>query len=293
MPSPPDPNPILQPSRRIVSTGRTAINEPEVSKESALPRALLWDVDGTIAETELEVHRPAFNRAFADAGLPWRWDRPTYLRLLAVGGGRERLAAYLEEVEGVAPSPRRLDALQRAKQGHYATLVAAGALRPRPGVERLMAEASAAGIPQAVVTTSSRSAVEALARHGMPSLGRLVALWICGEDVVRKKPDPEAYQLALSRLTTQLPDRQGDPRARVLAIEDSTNGLQAAHAAGIGCLITLSQPSSQEPRQGMGQALAICDGLGDDQHPTAVVQGPACPGGLVTLSWLGQLLERR
>ena len=84
------------------------------------PLALLWDVDGTLAETELQGHRLAFNRAFAEADLPWRWDEATYLELLAVSGGRERLAGWLTRVEGTAPSPGRLDALVASKADRIA-----------------------------------------------------------------------------------------------------------------------------------------------------------------------------
>ena len=82
--------------------------------------ALLWDVDGTLAETEFEGHRVAFNRSFEAAGLPWRWDRPTYGRLLAVGGGHERITTFLRQVEGRTPERGRVEELQRRKQACYA-----------------------------------------------------------------------------------------------------------------------------------------------------------------------------
>jgi phosphoglycolate phosphatase-like HAD superfamily hydrolase len=90
------------------------------------PAALLWDVDGTLAETEANGHRRAFNQAFAEEGLPWRWDGPTYQRLLAISGGRERMAAYLTTMEGQPPAPERLQRLQRRKQQHYADLTGTG-----------------------------------------------------------------------------------------------------------------------------------------------------------------------
>ena len=126
---------------------------------AAGPQALLWDVDGTLAETELDGHRCAFNRAFAEAGLPWHWDVELYQRLVRISGGRERIRAFLSEVEGTPPDPERVERLQSAKQRHYNALVAAGELRLRPGVERLMRSAAEQGLRQAIVTTSSRSAV--------------------------------------------------------------------------------------------------------------------------------------
>ena len=252
---------------------------------AALPAALLWDVDGTLAETELHGHRRAFNRAFAEAGLPWHWDASRYLNLLRISGGRERLRHYLQEVEGEAPSLERIEALQAAKQRHYTALVAAGELCLRPGVARLMAEAAAAGVRQAIVTTSGRAAVAALLQRLLPQAEQLLPLWVCGEDVERKKPDPQAYRAALTLLDA--------PAASVLAIEDSGNGVASAHAAGLAVLVTRSASSAHEPAHAFAAAAAQVDHLGDPQQPCAVLAGPACAGGVVTLPYLQLLLNRR
>lgn len=99
-------------------------------------QALLWDVDGTMAETEFEGHRHGFNLAFKEAGVPWHWDPDTYRGLLAVSGGRERLAAYRHQ-QGEAPWPReKLETLMAAKQRHYVSLVADGGLALRPEIGR-------------------------------------------------------------------------------------------------------------------------------------------------------------
>lgn len=248
-------------------------------------QALLWDVDGTLAETELDGHRLAFNRAFAEEGLPWRWEEATYLELLAVSGGRERLRAFLSEREGSPPDADRIERLQRCKQAHYNQLVRSGAVALREGVERLIEAAAAAGLDQGIVTTSSRPAVEALLAAAPARLAQAFRFWICGEDVARKKPDPQAYQLAQQRL--------GLPAARILVIEDSRNGLAAASAAGLPCLVTLSRSSRGEAGpdgcSGFEAALAVLDGLGAAARPLRVLRGPACPGGLVSLAWLQQL----
>jgi HAD superfamily hydrolase (TIGR01509 family) len=247
--------------------------------------ALLWDVDGTLAETELEGHRLAFNRAFADAGDPWHWDRPRYLELLRISGGRERLTAFLRESEGAAPSPQRVEALQNAKQRHYTALVAAGELQLRPGVQRLMAAAAAAGVAQAIVTTSGRTAVKVLLERLLPVRLPDLQLRICGEDVQRKKPDAEAYRLALARL--------GLPAQAVMAIEDSGNGVAAATGAGLPVLVTRSAASAGEAERSFAAASAQLDHLGEPEQPCQVLVGPACPPGYVTLSWLDQLLPGR
>ena len=240
--------------------------------------ALLWDVDGTLAETEFEGHLPAFNQAFAEAGEACRWDAPTYRRLLAVSGGRERLRYWFLEQEGVEPRPERLEALALAKQRHYAGRVRSGALPLRPGVERLIGEAAAAGLVQAIVTTSGRAAVEALAAGSLAPVAGTFSVWICGEDVAAKKPDPEAYRQALSRLEL-------DP-AVVLAIEDSHNGLSAARAAGLSCLVTLSSLSRHEDPARFGEALAVVADLEGGADPDGGPSLAASAQEPVTLAWL-------
>ncbi|KEF42696.1 MAG: hydrolase [Cyanobium sp. CACIAM 14] len=245
--------------------------------------ALLWDVDGTLAETEFEGHRVAFNRSFEAAGLPWRWDRDTYGQLLAVSGGRERIASFLRQVEGREPERERVEALQERKQALYAELVRQGGLVLRPGVGRLVAAAAAAGLRQALVTTSGRGAVEALLKTVPPPVPEAFAFWICGEDVSRKKPDPEAYRLALDRL--------GADRRTVLVVEDSPAGLAAASGAGLPCLVCLSEASRRTPTDAFAAARALIENLEETAGGIVVRRGPPCPGGQVTLSWLQQLLE--
>ena len=249
---------------------------------AALPAALLWDVDGTLAETELDGHRRAFNRAFQEGGLPWVWDRQRYLELLRISGGRERLSHFLAEVDGRPPAPERVEALQAAKQRHYGRLVAAGELTLRPGVARLMAAAADAGLGQVIVTTSGRAAVAALLEQLLPQQQRQLQLWVCGEDVAAKKPDPEAYRLAIRELKLA--------PGQVLAIEDSANGLAAAHGAGLAVLVTRSAASASESDEAFVRASAQVTHLGDRDQPCAVLHGPACPEGCITLSYLQQLL---
>ena len=250
-------------------------------------RALLWDVDGTLAETERDGHRRAFNRAFADAGLPVCWSVESYASWLAISGGGERIAAQLQALEGQPPSAQRVAALQQAKQGHYRQLVDAGELALRPGVAALLEAAHAAGLAQVIVTTSGRSAVTALAEQLLGPLTAVFAFWICGDDVARKKPDPEAY----NRATTLLLERGlAEHSGELLVIEDSRNGLAAAQAAGLGCLLTASHYGQGEwlAQPPGAQALALVSDLGAEGR---VLQGPACQDGGITLSYLQALLR--
>ncbi len=200
-------------------------------------RALIWDVDGTVAETESEGHLPAFNQAFAEMGLPWRWGEAEYTRLLHVTGGRERLLQGMQTRADAPAAPAEREALarelHRRKNAAYAARVAQGRIPARPGVLRLMDECTAAGVALAIATTTSTSNVEALFSSLMGSAwrSRFVAV-VCAEDVVAKKPHPEAYTLALQRMGVLSND--------AFALEDSPNGLHAAHAAGIRCGITRS-----------------------------------------------------
>lgn len=244
-------------------------------------QAILWDVDGTLAETELEGHRLAFNAAFAEHGLPWIWDRATYLPLLRVSGGRERMAAWVERSQGTPASPALLDRLVQSKKAHFASLLRRG-LPLRDGVARLIGAAAAAGLPQLIVTTSSRSAVEALLSGALAPQAGAFNGCICGDDVQRKKPDPEGYRLALDRL--------GLEATGVLAVEDSPQGLKAAVGAGLPTLVSLSEVSRHEPLAAFEAATAVVDRLGDPGLPLTVLRGPACPSGIATLSWLERLL---
>ena len=200
-------------------------------------KALIWDVDGTVAETERDGHRVAFNQAFVECGLPWHWDVSAYGRLLAVSGGCERLLAYMGEREDVPAEASARERLARSihasKSRHYANLVAQHRLPARPGVQRLIGQCADAGIALAVATTTSRGNVEALFPHlfGQHWRERFQVL-VCAEDAPSKKPDPLVYRLALARL-------QCAP-SEALAIEDSPAGLAAAQSAGVACLITRS-----------------------------------------------------
>lgn len=217
-------------------------------------QALLWDVDGTLAETERDGHRVAFNRAFEALGLPWRWDVDRYGELLAVTGGRERLLADMATRADAPVGPER-EALARElhalKNRHYGELVAGGALPLREGVAELIAEARAAGLKQAITTTTSRANVQALLSvHLGPDWQANFDAVVCGEDVQRKKPDPEVFQIALRAL--------GLAPLQALALEDSPGGAAAARAALVPVAVTRSVYFERATLEG---AVAIGPGL--------------------------------
>jgi HAD superfamily hydrolase (TIGR01509 family) len=200
-------------------------------------KALIWDVDGTVAETERDGHLVAFNLAFEALGLPWRWSEADYRPLLEVTGGRERLLHFMARCDDAPAAPAALEFLARElharKNRFYAERVAQGHIAARPGVLRLMAECEAAGVKLALVTTTSGSNIQALFASLMgPDWRQRFATVVGAEEAPLKKPHPQAYALALQQM-----DLAAD---EAFAIEDAPNGLQAARAAGIACGITRS-----------------------------------------------------
>jgi HAD superfamily hydrolase (TIGR01509 family) len=226
-------------------------------------------VDGTIAETERDGHRVAFNRAFEERGLSWHWDEIRYGELLRVAGGRERLLHDMAGRDDAPESPGEREALAQVlhlrKNAIYAGLAGGGRIPLRPGVRELMEECRTRGVRLGIATTTSRANVGALLAA---QLGPRWSNWfdaiVCGEDVVRKKPDPAVYEAALRGLGV-------GPLAAV-AIEDSPAGLEAARAAGIPAVVTRSWYFTDVPLEG---ALAV--GAGLDQP---VSWRPSAPGPL-------------
>ena len=242
--------------------------------------ALIWDVDGTLAETE-ETHRAAFNAAFAAAGLDWVWGQALYARLLTVTGGKERIAHYIAAHGGRPPlTAAAIAALHADKTRRYAEAVAAGCLPLRPGVVRLLNEARDAGVPVAIATTTTLGNVEALLRTalGPNAMARFAAIG-AGDDVAAKKPSPEIYDMVVQRL--------GVPPARCVAIEDSANGVRAAQDAGVPVVVTQSLYGGTGGFEG---ALAVLDHLGDPGTPCTVVAGPPVIAGMVALADLTRWL---
>lgn len=198
-------------------------------------RCVLFDVDGTIAETEGQAHLPAFNQAMEEAGLDWRWTSADYKRLLKTTGGYERLMRFAAESGHDAEALReQLAQVHKNKNRHFAAIMAAGAVAPRGGFRELVMGLARQNIGWGVVTTTSRGNWEALWTYSLAPLGLASPeVIVCGEDVAAKKPDPEAYLLALKRL--------GMTAIECCAIEDSRNGLLAARAAGLDVAIVRSE----------------------------------------------------
>jgi HAD superfamily hydrolase (TIGR01509 family) len=198
-------------------------------------KALIFDVDGTLAETERDGHLPAFNAAFVDHALPWVWDAELYERLLNITGGKERIRHYAEmlasDLLARADFDQRVRAVHQSKTAHYISRVERGQIALRPGIAELIRAARQAGIRLAIATTTAPENVTALLAASLapdaPSWFEVIG---AGDRVAAKKPAPDIYRWVLEQLRL--------PAAACLAIEDSENGLQAALAAGLACVIT-------------------------------------------------------
>lgn len=236
-------------------------------------KAIVFDVDGTLADTERDGHRPAFNAAFAEAGLDWEWDVQLYGELLAVAGGKERIGFHIVR-EGIrldpALNPDDLAAdLHRAKTRHYLTLLGNGVIPLRPGVLRLLREARAAGIRLAIATTTTPANVEALLEQsGEPGLRDWFELIAAGDVVARKKPAPDIYLAVLEGLGLSARD--------CVAIEDSDIGVRSALAAGLRAVLVTVSPYTAH--QDFGAVPLVVDGLGEPGAPARVLGGAPLAG---------------
>jgi HAD superfamily hydrolase (TIGR01509 family) len=219
-------------------------------------KAVIFDVDGTLAETE-EVHRIAFNRAFADAGLDWSWDESLYRKLLKVTGGKERIAHFVE-MSGAPPLPQdRIAALHQAKTAVYTGMAARGEIALRPGIAEFMHKLKHSGARLAIATTTSLPNIEALLSAALGAGWReLFGAVAAGDMVARKKPAPDVYELALRLL--------GLPAGDCVAVEDSHNGILAARAAGLRVIAVRSAYCADDDLGGADVALEDCRALGLD-----------------------------
>jgi len=232
-------------------------------------KALLFDVDGTLADTERDGHRVAFNAAFDDYGTGWHWDIELYGKLLAVTGGKERMKYYASEFLHNNNLPDNFEQLvpelHAAKTRHYTEMLSAGTIPLRPGIERLLNEARKENLRLAIATTTTPDNVTALLEHtlGSNSLGWFDVI-AAGDIVPAKKPASDIYDFALREM--QLAPWE------CLAFEDSHNGILASMGAGIPTIITVNDYTVDHDFNG---ALLVLDTLGEPDQPFTTLQGKA------------------
>jgi HAD superfamily hydrolase (TIGR01509 family) len=216
-------------------------------------QAMIFDVDGTLADTE-SVHLQAFNHAFADQGLDWHWDEALYTQLLEISGGKERMTHYWKQVHpdmkdivgsGLTDTIEHLHALKTAA---YESAVQSGAVKLRPGVLDIIHSAHQQGLRLAIATTTSPVNIAVLLRNAIgPDWKDLFVVIEDASTAPKKKPHPQVYVQTLARL--------GLPASNCLAIEDSSNGLRAAVAAGLKTIITQNRFTQHHDFSGALQVL--------------------------------------
>jgi HAD superfamily hydrolase (TIGR01509 family) len=221
-------------------------------------KALIFDVDGTLADTE-SAHRAAFNQAFAEVGRDWVWDEPTYVKLLEVSGGKERILHYWQQVQ---PDLKSIDGsavqdmvarMHELKTAAYEKAVQDGAVLLRPGVLRLIESAYQGGLQLAIATTTSPVNISALLRTAIgPDWAQYFVVVEDASTAPIKKPHPQVYMQTLARLNVRAAD--------CVAFEDSGNGLKAALAAGLPTIIT---PNSFTEHHNFTGALRVLPSLLD------------------------------
>lgn len=243
--------------------------------------AVVFDVDGTLVDSERDGHRVAFNLAFEEFGLPYRWDVEEYGRLLRTTGGQRRIDGYLAQ-QGVPEQDRAelAPALHKRKTALMTGLIDDGRVDVRPGVKRLLDELAGAGVRLGVATTGSRSWVAGLLDRLLPGVAFEVV--VCGDEVAERKPHPDAFATALERFKLTA--------GGVAAVEDSAEGLESAVGAGLATAVVVNGYTREHD---LDRAGLVLDGFGEPDEPAEVIADRAGTGcrGVLDVATLARLID--
>ena len=231
-------------------------------------KALIFDVDGTLAETERDGHRPAFNQAFADARLDWNWSEEQYGELLEVSGGKERMRAFVQQTQPNFVLPEKftdlaefIKHLHANKTNYYKQFAKEGKIPLRPGVERLLNEAREKGVRLAIATTTTPANVQALLENTLgPDSLDWFEVTAAGDMVPKKKPAPDIFEYALEHLKL--------PPENCLAFEDTNNGLLSATQTGLKTVVTVNDYTKD---QDFSKAALVISDFGEPDAPFKII----------------------
>lgn len=244
-------------------------------------KALIFDVDGTIAETEKDGHRVAFNRAFATTGLDWHWNVDFYGELLAISGGKERIRFYIEKYHPEIAQNRDVSSLVKdlhlAKNEFFRQLLEQGEIPLRLGVKRLITAAKEREIRLAIATTSALpNAMAIIQKFFVPEWFEIIA---AGDIVPAKKPAGDIYNYVLQQMNLEPHE--------CMVIEDSSHGLQAATTAGLKTIVTVNDYTKE---QDFSDAVLVLNHLGEPENPFQVLRGKITDVSYLTLAGIEGLL---
>jgi len=261
-----------------------------------MSKALIFDCDGVLGDTEQYGHLPAFNQMWKEMGVPWAWTVEQYGLKLKIGGGKERMASLFQDAAFLKAWPdcpadegarkELIAAWHKRKSAIYKEIILSGRIPPRPGVRRLSEEALGAGWKLAVASTSAEESVRAVLRHAMgDETAAQFSLVLAGDCVKAKKPAPDIYLLAAKEL--------GVSPAECVVVEDSNNGVEAAAGAGMKCVVTVSGYTREED---FSRAAIVLSCLGDPGGEVCEVlenRSAARPAGWFRLADLEAVLSSR
>jgi HAD superfamily hydrolase (TIGR01509 family) len=258
-----------------------------------MKKVLIFDCDGVLGDTEQFGHLPAFNRMWQESGVPWEWSVEEYGCKLKIGGGKERMASLFGEADFLKAYPQlpsaeekrkeMIAAWHKRKSAIYKEIISSGRIPPRPGVRRLSEEALSRGWTLAVASTSAPESVNAVLRHAMgEETAARFALVLAGDCVEAKKPAPDIYLLAAAKLEV-LP-------SQCVVVEDSGNGLRAATAARMPCVVTVSGYTRDEDFSTAAIVLTCLGDPGGEVSEVLANRSAARPSGVFTAADLEAVL---
>ena len=239
-----------------------------------------WDLDGTIANTELEAHLPAFNNAFHDLGIDWNWDINEYIQLLRINGGKNRIA-YYSKLNNYSLSDDLIIKIHEKKQFHYLKIIKENCFNFKTGVYRLINELNRKKIRQFIVTSSSKKQVDLLVEYLFNGFNPFEFI-ISSDDVEFKKPNPLPYLKAVKL--------SGIKKNKSIVFEDSNPGLKSSLAAKLPTIFVPSNiPMVLDKKLKLD---CILDSLGDEKIVANVIKGPKLKKSYVDYSFLNEYLMR-